>query len=97
MVALPRLTVWLPGAGNGTVVAAGTQWAPGSCGADCQAQLISFAVRCLLLVVSTVLVFGRRFSEALPRLFFAKWLLLTFVFLLTFAYWLFYAVRVPAR
>lgn len=109
MITLPKITNLFPSTStnNDTIVKSKkskfqqaktatsmSQWSTTSCSSDCEGQLISFGVKCLILIIGSAVLFGRRFSEALPRLFFAKWLVLTFVFLITFAYWLFYGVRI---
>uniref|UniRef100_A0A915K053 Vang-like protein n=1 Tax=Romanomermis culicivorax TaxID=13658 RepID=A0A915K053_ROMCU len=71
-----------------------SQWITTSCEADCQAVLIDFTIKLLILFLGTIFLFARRFTETLPRLFLTKWLVLAFIFLITFTYWLFYAVRI---
>lgn len=81
MVALPRI----PLVGN---------WGAGMCGADCQGLLLSLAFKQLFLLAALWALFVRRRSADLPRVQICRAFLTALVFLVTFAFWLFYGVRV---
>ncbi|XP_074652773.1 vang-like protein 1 [Tubulanus polymorphus] len=80
MVIMPKLEI------NG--------WKQDECGPKCEGLLISFAFKLLILLIGTGAVFFRRPKATMPRIFIFRALLLFLVFLLTFAFWLFYGVRI---
>ena len=64
------------------------------CSAECEGLLISLTVKLVLLVLGAWAVFWRPTRATMPRIFFLRTLVLLIVFLTTFAYCLFYGVRV---
>jgi len=64
------------------------------CSAECEGLLISLTVKLVLLALGTWAVFWRPTRATMPRIFFLRTLVLLIVFLTTFAYCLFYGVRV---
>lgn len=85
MVTLPRLGLW--GWREENLV----------CGPECDSLLISFAFKLLILLVGTWAVFVRPARATMPRIFVLRAVVLAFVVVFTFAYWLFYGVRVLER
>jgi vang-like len=69
-------------------------WPTSECQVDCQGQMISFAFKLLILLAAVWALFVRRSVADMPRLFVARACILAMLFLLTFAYWLFYGVRI---
>lgn len=67
------------------------------CGPECDSALISFSFKLLILVVGTWAVFFRQPKATMPRIFIFRAVILSFVFVFTFSYWLFYGVRVLER
>ncbi|VDP21631.1 unnamed protein product [Soboliphyme baturini] len=86
MVALPKLS-HLAARTNIT-------WNTTPCGSDCEGLLINFSVKMVIFLFGLWALFFRRSTESLPRLFISRAFLLAFVFLVIFAYWLFYIVRI---
>ena len=80
MVILPKLNLWV--------------WNTDPCGPKCEGILISFAFKLLILLVGTWALFFRRPKATMPRIFIFRALILFLVFVLTFAFWLFYGVRI---
>jgi len=80
MVILPKLGI------NG--------WDAGPCKPDCEGLLISFAFKLLILAMGTFALFFRQPKATMPRVFLFRAVVLFLVFVLTFAYWLFYGVRI---
>ena len=66
------------------------------CRADCQGYLISFAFKLLILLVGTWALFIRRPKANMPRAFMFRVVVLALLFVLSFAYWLFYSFRMLA-
>jgi len=64
------------------------------CTAECEGLLISLTVKLVLLALGTWAVFWRPTRATMPRIFFLRTLVLLMVFITTFAYCLFYGVRV---
>lgn len=64
------------------------------CSAECEGLLISLTVKLVLLVMGSWAVFWRPTRATMPRIFFLRTLVLLLVFVTTFAYCLFYGVRV---
>lgn len=67
------------------------------CHPDCEGYLISFAFKLLILLVGTWALFVRRPKANMPRAFAFRVLVLALLFILSFAYWLFYAYRMLAH
>jgi len=66
------------------------------CPPDCEGRFIGFAFKLLVLAVGAWALFVRRPKANMPRVFAFRALVLFLLFVLTFAYWLFYAVRIIA-
>lgn len=64
------------------------------CHAECEGLLISLTVKLVLLALGSWAVFWRPTRATMPRIFFLRTLVLLLVFVVTFAYCLFYGVRV---
>ncbi len=64
------------------------------CPAECEGLLISLTIKLVLLVVGSWAVFWRPTRATMPRIFFLRTVVLLLVFVTTFAYCLFYGVRV---
>ena len=67
---------------------------PTECRPECEGLLISFAFKLLVLLVGAVALFFRKPRATMPRVFVFRAIVLFLVFVLTFAFWLFYAVRI---
>lgn len=80
MVVLPKLGI--------------DNWSTGVCLPDCEGLLISFAFKLLILLLGALALFFRRPKSTMPRVFVFRALVLFLVFVLTFAFWLFYGVRI---
>lgn len=65
-----------------------------SCKPECEGLLISFAFKLLILMLGTLAVFFRQPKATMPRIFVFRSIVLFLVFVLTFAFWLFYGVRI---
>ncbi|XP_060524999.1 vang-like protein 2-B [Cylas formicarius] len=65
-----------------------------ACGAECKGQLVSLAFKMTILAVGAWAVFLRKPHSTLPRFFMFRAGVLVFVFICSFAYWLFYIVQV---
>jgi len=64
------------------------------CGADCEGMLIGFAFKQVILLAASWALFFRRPRATLPRVSVFRALLVLFMFVLTVAFWLFFAVRI---
>ena len=64
------------------------------CSAECEGLLIALTVKRVLRALGTWAVFWRPTRATMPRIFFLRSLVLLLVFVTTFAYCLFYGVRV---
>lgn len=64
------------------------------CGPECEGLFISLAFKLLILLIGTWALFVRRPKATMPRVFILRSLVLFLIFVLTFAYWLFYGVRI---
>lgn len=80
MVILPKLGI--------------NDWDSGPCKPDCEGLLISFAFKLLILAMGTFALFFRQPKATMPRVFLFRAVVLFLVFVLTFAFWLFYGVRI---
>ena len=69
-------------------------WTPKVCGPECEGLFISFAFKLLILLIGSWALFFRKPKATMPRIFIFRALILFLVFVLTFAYWLFYGVRI---
>jgi vang-like len=70
------------------------EWTQKECGPECEGLFISFASKLLILLIGTWALFMRRVKATMPRVFIFRALILFLVFMLTFAFWLFYGVRI---
>ncbi|KAL8588181.1 hypothetical protein ACOMHN_063577 [Nucella lapillus] len=91
MVVLPRLDIidWSRRA-DGSVVVTDVK----TCQPECEGLLISFAFKLLILMLGTLAMFFRQPKATMPRIFVFRAVVLFLVFVLTFAFWLFYGVRI---
>ncbi|CAG2256124.1 vang-like protein 2-B [Mytilus edulis] len=71
-----------------------SNWQAGECAPECEGLLISFAFKLLILCIATVALFFRQPKATMPRVFLFRAVVLFLVFILTFAFWLFYGVRI---
>ncbi|ELT97931.1 hypothetical protein CAPTEDRAFT_198451 [Capitella teleta] len=69
-------------------------WPQQECLPDCEGLLISFAFKLLILLIGSWALFFRKPKATMPRIFIFRALVLFLIFVLTFAYWLFYGVRI---
>ncbi|BFZ13687.1 hypothetical protein BsWGS_16726 [Bradybaena similaris] len=67
---------------------------PGECQPECEGLLISFAFKLLVLLIGALALFFRKPRATMPRVFVFRAVVLFLVFVLTFAFWLFYGVRI---
>jgi vang-like len=74
----------------------GDDWVLEECGVKCEGLFISFGFKLLILLIGTWALFFRKPKATMPRIFIFRALILFLVFVLTFAFWLFYGVRVYA-
>ncbi|KAL8624544.1 hypothetical protein ACOMHN_005845 [Nucella lapillus] len=89
MVILPRLNIIDWSLGSRSLESAMKRCAP-----ECEGLLISFAFKLLILLLGTLAVFFRQPKATMPRMFVFRAVVLFLVFVLTFAFWLFYGVRI---
>ncbi|XP_052804333.1 vang-like protein 2-B [Mya arenaria] len=80
MVVLPKLKI--------------SGWATDNCGVECEGLLISMAFKLLILLIGTVALFFHQPRATMPRVFVFRVVVLFLVFILTFAFWLFYGVKI---
>lgn len=73
------------------------EWRISECTSDCDALLMSFAFKLILLLIGTWLVFVKKPRANLPRIFLYRALVLALVSLLVISYWLFFVVRASER
>ncbi|XP_046375383.1 vang-like protein 2 [Haliotis rufescens] len=94
MVVLPKLGIvdWNVQP-DGTLVAASDP-DDMKCKPECEGLLISFAFKLIILFVGTFALFFRQPKATMPRVFIFRAVVLFLVFVLTFAFWLFYGVRI---
>lgn len=64
------------------------------CGPECDGILISFAFKLLILLIGSWALFFRKPKATMPRIFIFRAIILSLVFVFSFSFWLFYAVRV---
>lgn len=80
MVVLPRLKIG--------------GWETSPCTVECEGLLISMAFKLLILLIGTVALFFHAPRATMPRVFVFRVVVLFLVFVLTFAFWLFYGVKI---
>ena len=80
MVVLPRLKIG--------------GWETSTCTVECEGLLISMAFKLLILLIGTVALFFHAPRATMPRVFVFRIVVLFLVFVLTFAFWLFYGVKI---
>ena len=64
------------------------------CHVECDGLLISFAFRLLVLLIGSWAVFFRPSKATLPRIFLYRSAICVLIFIFSFSFWLFYAVRI---
>ena len=64
------------------------------CGVECEGLFISFAFKLLILLIGSWALFFRKPRATMPRIYVFRALVLFLIFILTFAFWLFYGVRI---
>ena len=64
------------------------------CPPTCQGYFISFSFKLIVLAIGAWALFFRRAKASMPRVFVFQALVLSLLFILTFAYWLFYIYRI---
>jgi len=70
-------------------------WQVAECGLECEGLLVGIAFKMFILLIGAWALFARRPRAAqLPRVYEMRLVLLVLLSLLTFSYWLFYAVRI---
>lgn len=69
-------------------------WTKGDCDPACEGLFISFTFKLLILLIGSWALFFRKPKATMPRIFIFRALILFLIFLLTFAFWLFYGVRI---
>jgi len=108
MVGLPKLS-FIPGFFNETIQACGNDmsqcvrrltrkeqivFSQMQCQPECEGLLISLAFKLIILLFGVWACFFRPPKSSLPRVFMFRSIVLFLVFVLTFAFWLFYGVRI---
>ncbi|XP_050415068.1 vang-like protein 2 isoform X2 [Patella vulgata] len=89
MIVLPKLGIF-----EWKALTFGTEIDPMQCRPECEGLLISFAFKLLILLLGTIALFFRQPKATMPRVFVFRAVVLFLVFVLTFAFWLFYGVRI---
>lgn len=74
--------------------AAIAEWHIGSCGGRCQALLVGLAVRLLLLIIASCVLFLRSPRSTMPRVFVFRAVVVFLLFVIVVTFWLFYVFRV---
>lgn len=69
-------------------------WDAGPCKPECEGLLISFTFKLIILLMGTMALFFRHPKATMPRVYVFRAVVLFLVFVLTFAFWLFYGVRI---
>ncbi|GIX97820.1 vang-like protein 1 [Caerostris extrusa] len=69
-------------------------WKVQKCGPECDGLLISLSFKLLILLFGSWALFFRRPKVTLPRIFIYRAIVLALMIVFTFAYWLFYGVRI---
>lgn len=70
-------------------------WKVNECGLECEGLLVGIAFKMFILLVGSWALFGRKpRTTQLPRVYELRTLLIVLLCLMTFSYWLFYAVRI---
>lgn len=69
-------------------------WEIESCGPKCEGLFLSYALKLIILLIGSWAVFMRKPKAILPRIFIFRAIVLFLVFVITFAFWLFYGVRI---
>ncbi|GAB1603169.1 vang-like protein 2-B [Argonauta hians] len=72
-------------------------WDAGPCKPECEGLLISFTFKLIILLMGTMALFFRHPKATMPRVYVFRAVVLFLVFVLTFAFWLFYGVRIFKR
>lgn len=64
------------------------------CSSPCFGQMVGLSFKLLILLLATWALFFRHSKASMPRVYFFRALVLFLIFIVTFAFWLFYGVRV---
>ncbi|KAG8183565.1 hypothetical protein JTE90_025125 [Oedothorax gibbosus] len=72
-------------------------WKVQKCGPECDGLLISLSFKLLILAFGSWALFFRRPKVTLPRIFVYRAIVLALMIVFTFAYWLFYGVRIVEK
>lgn len=72
-------------------------WKVQKCGPECDGLLISLSFKLLILLFGSWALFFRRPKVTLPRIFIYRAIVLALMIVFTFAYWLFYGVRIVEK
>ena len=70
------------------------QWQVTECGIECEGLLIGIAFKMFVLLLGAWALFMRRPKASLPRIYELRAFLIFLLCIMTFSYWLFYAVRI---
>ena len=70
------------------------QWQVTECGLECEGLLIGIAFKLFILLLGAWAIFLRKPRTSLPRIYELRALLIFLLCIMTFSYWLFYAVRI---
>ncbi|KAI1725463.1 strabismus protein domain-containing protein [Ditylenchus destructor] len=70
------------------------EWAPMQCEIDCQGYLLNMAGKSALLLLAFYVLYWRRNTADMPRLFLMRAAFVLFTLFVLFAFWLFYIVRI---
>jgi len=70
------------------------QWQVTECGLECEGLLIGIAFKMFVLLLGAWALFLRKPRYSLPRIYELRALLIFLMCIMTFSYWLFYAVRI---
>ncbi|XP_054715238.1 vang-like protein 1 [Uloborus diversus] len=73
------------------------EWKVQKCGPECDGLLISLSFKLLILLFGSWALFFRRPKVTLPRIFIFRAIVLALMIVFTFAYWLFYSVRIVEK
>jgi vang-like len=70
------------------------QWQVTECGIECEGLLIGIAFKMFVLLLGAWALFLRRPRASMPRIYELRAFLIFLLCIMTFSYWLFYAVRI---
>lgn len=69
-------------------------WTVTDCGLECEGLLIGIAFKLFILFIGWWIIFARKTTAFLPRIFELRAMLVLFLCIMTFSFWLFYVVRI---